>query len=77
MSCKELKCSVCDKDLILHSEDGDKEKDKAYVGLSLNFGISDESERDFVQEQVGKYEVGKDYKICAECWLNALGVKHD
>jgi uncharacterized protein (UPF0212 family) len=68
-----IKCDVCEKDLVSNI-DG---VDKAYVALTLKFGIVDENEREFVQRMLGVYEIDKSYHICPECWLKTLGIKNN
>ncbi len=74
---EDIKCSTCGKDLIMHTYDGleDGNKDKAYVALSFKFDIGEESEREFVQNLVGEYKIGKGYRFCPSCVLKAFGAK--
>lgn len=63
-----MKCDVCGKEM---EEDG-----KSMVGISLTFdpkGFDDYS-LEFCQRQIGKYQMGKTYSVCWECWLKSLGV---
>ena len=44
-------------------------------GISLQV-LAEDAPKDFVQAQLGKYEIGRIYCFCWECWLNLLmGVK--
>ena len=67
-------CSVCGKSLVMLNVD-DPKKDKAYVALTLRFGLGDESEREFVQSMLGSYKIDESYHFCPECWLKAMGVR--
>ena len=45
------------------------------IGISLQL-LAQDTPEDFVQAQLGKYEIGKAYSFCWECWLDSLmGVK--
>ena len=48
------------------------------VGISLEMCMDsdDYPKEKFMQKQIGKYELGKRYNFCWECWLDSLfGVK--
>ncbi len=63
-------CSVCGKRL------WDAETETMVSGMSITLGSYDDWERTkFFQKQLGKYAIGKTYKICYECVLKTYGAK--
>ena len=72
-------CSVCGKEV--------ETKDGKFSLIGLQIIVSkdaiwnsdkadwDEDKKQFVQKQLGNYEIGKEYNICFECWLKSMGVK--
>jgi hypothetical protein len=65
-------CSVCEKDM---EEDG-KTVSALVVSLrSIPIGFSQEFSQEFLQKQMGEYQLNTDYYICYECLLRGLGVK--
>jgi len=63
-----MECNRCGKSMT--RADG-----SSLVGISLQVLAKDAPE-DFIQAQFGKYEIGRTYSFCWECWLDSLmGVK--
>ena len=59
-------CERCNKEL-------EDEKGNSHAGMVVcvrNISLSNDTE--FLQKQMGKYEVGKDYNFCFECLLDTL-----
>jgi len=82
---KILKCDKCGKVMTMEPSGIDVWKSKIYgkeinyptsiSAISITFSISEnESEgyRKLFKHQVGKYEIGRTYNFCCECWLDSL-----
>ena len=65
-----INCSKCNKEL-------EDEKGQSLTGMHIRIHSSDPiNDMEFLQKQMGKYEIGKDYNFCFECLLDTLmGVK--
>jgi hypothetical protein len=61
---KPIYCDRCGK--CMTDEDGG-----SFVGVCLTVNVIDRPET-FVQAQLGKYEIGRSYSFCWECWLDSL-----
>lgn len=47
---------------------------ESIIGMSIEVQCMDDKSSEFVKKQVGKYEIGRRYQICWECWIdNMLG----
>lgn len=66
---KNLKCSACGKEV--------ESNGKSFIGITIKITYEDNKEFpiEFIQKQMGKYKVNKQYNICWECWLKSMGVK--
>ncbi len=62
-------CDRCGK--CMTDEDG-----SSMIGVSLTVNAI-ESPEVFVKRQLGKYEIGRNYSFCWECWLDSLMGKQD
>ena len=63
-----MKCSKCGKEMV------DEVTGNSLVGIIFNFSY-DQNERvskEFIQKQIGKYELNKTYTFCFECYLDSL-----
>lgn len=62
-------CDSCGKKM--------EENGHSMIGISLTFKpqASDEYSLEFCQRQMGKYQLGKTYEVCWECWLKSMNVK--
>ena len=50
------------------------EKGETVAAMSIVISITDIGDKDFAQKQLGRYELGKTYRICYECTIdNMLG----
>lgn len=65
---EEAYCDACGKAMF------DKELNTIVVGMSVSM-MATEEEREFYQEQLGDYELGRIYRICWECLYKSLGIK--
>ena len=64
-----INCAKCNKEL-------EDEKGQSITGMMIRITASGNISPEFVQKQMGKYEIGKDYNFCFECLLDTLmGVK--
>lgn len=41
------------------------------IGISIEVLAGVNADEKFVQEQLGKYEIGRKYSFCAECYIDA------
>jgi len=67
-----MKCHACGKEMT------SEKTGSSYIAVCLNVDFEAESKekKSFIQKQLGKYEIGKDYCVCFECWYKSLGIKH-
>jgi len=65
-----MKCYKCGKDMTKWQMRGEIES-LIGIKISAHANLSRE-ERNFVQRQLGKYEIGKDYNFCLECYIDSL-----
>ena len=42
------------------------------VEITANFNLLDNEYKEFVQKQLGKYALNRQYAFCWECWLDSL-----
>ena len=57
-------CSKCSK--CMTDTDG-----TSVSGISIDFILDTNANTEFIQKQLGKYEI-KTYEFCYECWLDSL-----
>lgn len=64
-------CDVCNKNMV--------DKNGARVeAVNLIFTIDTTNgiiSKEFLQKQLGPYEINREYHICIECWIKSLGIK--
>ena len=67
------KCNVCGKEVEYKNEKGET------IFISgIQFIVDCKNlPKEFVQKNLGKYEIGKEYNVCFECWFKSLGIKLD
>jgi len=42
------------------------------IDISVIFADDDPEKREWIQKQLGKYELNERYSFCYECWLDSL-----
>lgn len=68
---KSILCDSCGKEMFSES------LDFSLVGVEMSCKIpprddgQDEERKDFVAKQFGKYEPGRVYRFCWECWFDS------
>ena len=68
---RELLCCKCGKNTV------DPATDSAFIGVSANINVAIDDNRhsaEFLQEQLGKFKLNKNYVLCYECWFEAMGL---
>ena len=60
-----MRCDKCGKNM----KKPDTEEN--WIGCSMGFSC-EPGQEDFFQKQLGKYQIGKTYNFCYECWLDSL-----
>lgn len=64
----ELLCCKCGKNM--------NYKGSSVIGVSISLKVypdfDDKGYINHIKKQLGKYEIGKDYNFCCECWLDSL-----
>lgn len=69
-------CDVCGKDMTYHYPETQEHKGTVRTLIGMNIVVHRDHDHltEFCQKQLGPYELGKQYNICYECVLKALGV---
>lgn len=57
-------CAKCNKEM--------EEKGMLVAGIIVQLSCTIEDKKEFVQKQLGKYKIEKEYMFCYECWLDSL-----
>lgn len=61
-----MRCDKCGKEMTEEATD----TTVAMLEVTISHGPEGDCSRDFMQKQVGKYELGKTYRFCCECYLD-------
>ena len=67
-----LICDVCGKEMTIVTDNGEKHAEGMNVQVCCQ---GNDIPREFIQKQMGKYKIGKTYRLCHECILKSYGVK--
>jgi hypothetical protein len=63
-------CDACGKNMM----DENRATSEAMTVI-VHDGAESDTERRFLQHQLGPYQMERKYEVCWECWLKSLGVK--
>ena len=63
-----MKCDACGKEMT-------DEQGNSSIGCQLSYIVEPPNDPTFAQKQMGKYQLGRTYRACWECWLKSLRIR--